>query len=182
MQLELMTRITCFPYSVRLDRPQQDAILRGDDLQVSSHNSAYSRFVTLIGALAPRNDKTSEDSLDALMAIRDDQVANKTAHAEPHEPVRDCRATTERSAPTTPLTTTALADAELPRYTMALKEYGDSSGPMPCYDFSCITLDPPLFRAKVTIGNLSFEESASSKKQAKHLASRRACQSLGVSI
>lgn len=167
--MEIMRRMTDFPYSARLKKVQHDGVLYGEGYRPSSRQSPFSRFVTLIGALARRNDQRSERDLDALMADRDGQAVDRHARTEPHEPTRSSSQTTGRSPPATPTTSVATTDADIPRYTMALKEYGDSSGHWPLYEFSGLMLDPPLFKARVLVNDQSFDETAAIKKAGKAL-------------
>ncbi|KAK3691306.1 hypothetical protein LTR37_018712 [Vermiconidia calcicola] len=73
-------------------------------------------------------------------------------------------------------------DPDLPRYTMALKEIGDAEGGEPRYSITQLSLVPPLFKAVVRFGGSTYEGEASTKKKAKHLASKNACSGLDIPL
>lgn len=70
----------------------------------------------------------------------------------------------------------------LPRYAMALKEYGDVHGTRPEYRETMVHLDPPLFFCRLRFEGLEFMSRASSKKQARHYTARQACDALSVRL
>ena len=72
-----------------------------------------------------------------------------------------------------------LASANNARYTMILKELGDESGVSPKYSLETLSLDPPLFKATVSFLDITANSTARTKKEAKHQASRQACEHLG---
>lgn len=71
-------------------------------------------------------------------------------------------------------------DSDLPKYTMTMYEVVDSQGRRPQYDFERLSLDPPLFEATLRHEGCVYKGEASTKKEAKHLASRNACFSKGL--
>ena len=73
-------------------------------------------------------------------------------------------------------------DPDLPRYTMALKEIGDAEGREPRYSITQLSLVPPIFQAVVRFGGSKYEGEASTKRKAKHLASKCACSGLGIHL
>lgn len=73
-------------------------------------------------------------------------------------------------------------DTDLPRYTMVLKEAGDMKGQEPQYHYSQTSLYPPKFEVVLRYGATSYREKATPKKKAKRLASRQACNGLGITL
>jgi hypothetical protein len=71
---------------------------------------------------------------------------------------------------------------ELPRYTTALKEYGDRSGAVIEWSEKQLSLSPLCWVARVVVDGVTFEATAGNKKEAKHRASRSACRSLAIEI
>ena len=69
---------------------------------------------------------------------------------------------------------------DIARYTMILKERGDKVGAAPLYTEQTLTLVPPNFKVTVEFENKSFEGFGSTKKQAKHEASKQACDYLSL--
>lgn len=73
-------------------------------------------------------------------------------------------------------------DSGVSRYTTILKEKGDAMGIIPSYEIQRLTTDTqtPLFKAVVTFQGHKFEGSGRFKQQAKHQASKAACQFLNI--
>lgn len=70
--------------------------------------------------------------------------------------------------------------SDLFTYSMALKEHCDQQGEMMRYNEKCLRAYPPYFKATVHIQGLSFDGNGSSKKMARHHASREACVALHI--
>jgi hypothetical protein len=71
---------------------------------------------------------------------------------------------------------------ELPRYTTALKEYGDRSQSIIEWSEKQLSLSPSSWMARVVVDGVAFEVTAGYKKEAKHRASQSACRSLAIEI
>ena len=74
------------------------------------------------------------------------------------------------------------ASAKSAQYTMILKELGDESGVAPEYRLETLSMDPPIFKAHVSFRDMTFESTARTKKEAKHQASRQACEYHGIRV
>jgi dsRNA-specific ribonuclease len=59
---------------------------------------------------------------------------------------------------------------------MILKEYGDDIGEQPEYTSDMISLEPPVFKERVTLQGVTEEGTGRTRKEAKHRASQKACQ------
>lgn len=70
-------------------------------------------------------------------------------------------------------------DSDLPRYTMKMNEVVDAQGCRAQYTFETISLVPPEFEATLQFGDSVYKGKASTKKEAKHLASKNACLDKG---
>lgn len=68
--------------------------------------------------------------------------------------------------------------ADVGYYTSILKEYGDKIRVAPDYKTKTITLVPPQFRATLSFQGSTYDGQASSKKEARHKASKKACERL----
>lgn len=71
---------------------------------------------------------------------------------------------------------------DIAKYTSILKEKGDKAGFVPSYNFKQTQLMPPLFKAVVSFQDYVFDGSGRTKQQAKHVASREACNALGLML
>ncbi|KAK0773327.1 hypothetical protein LTS16_025925 [Friedmanniomyces endolithicus] len=182
LEMELIRRMFNFPYSARLAKVQDGNSPHGNNDSASSRQSSFGRFLALIGVLGRRNNERSIKDLATLMTDRDDQVAAGQGHTERDEPADPGTRMTGQGLSAPSIISCEPSDVEVARYTMALKEYGDRTGHKALYDISFVTLDPPLFRAEVSVQGRTFGEMATSKRQAKHLASQRACESLSVRV
>ena len=100
------------------------------------------------------------------MADRDDQVAAVKGHTERDEPADPETRMAGQSLSAPSIISYEPSDVEVACYTMALKEYGDRTGHKALYDISFVTLDPPLFRAEVSVKGQTFGGMATSKRQA----------------
>lgn len=67
-------------------------------------------------------------------------------------------------------------------YTMVLKEHGDKIGVAPDYKTKTITLVPPQFRAILSFQGSTYDGQASNKKEARHKASKKACERLQLNF
>ena len=65
-------------------------------------------------------------------------------------------------------------------YTMILKEEGDRSSLQPIYTAQQISVVPPEFKVAVNFRGIDFFGRGTTKRQAKHEASKAACESLGL--
>jgi dsRNA-specific ribonuclease len=61
---------------------------------------------------------------------------------------------------------------------MILKEHGDHTGAKPKYTSETLSLEPPFYKVLVNLNGVTGEGRATTKKQAKHQASKDACQRL----
>ncbi|KAK3614048.1 hypothetical protein LTR56_027517 [Elasticomyces elasticus] len=174
LHIDMMRRMIDFPYAARLESVQHRDF---NQRPPPSRQPAFSRYSSALGNLLCRDDPSSGNDLELLILgpqaqpSRPSTMANAQALPEAHH----SSITVPRQPPTN-------VEIDVARYTMALKEYGDCTGQVPVYEFSQLSLDPPRFRARVTIRGSSFDESASTKRQAKHLASQRACTYLSLSL
>ena len=73
-----------------------------------------------------------------------------------------------------------LPASSLGQYAVVLKEHGDQHGFVPEYVIQNVSTSPPKFKAIVLFQGFSFEGIARSKKQARHLAARDACNYLQI--
>ncbi|EMC97238.1 hypothetical protein BAUCODRAFT_32985 [Baudoinia panamericana UAMH 10762] len=71
-------------------------------------------------------------------------------------------------------------DIELPRYTSAIKEYGDRTGIDVQWTDECVSVSPQLWRVWAHVGGTRFFGTGDNKKLARHLASQQACQRFAV--
>ena len=72
--------------------------------------------------------------------------------------------------------------ADIGLYTLILKEHGDRVGVIPSYETETIGRVPPRFMATLSFNGALFIDQGSSKNKAKHMASRRACESLHLKL
>lgn len=71
---------------------------------------------------------------------------------------------------------------ELPKYTMALKEHVDIEGGRLEYVYKNLSLTPSVWRCVASWDGTSAYATGQNKLEAKHTASQRMCQSLGLDI
>ncbi|KAK1041945.1 hypothetical protein LTR74_018571 [Friedmanniomyces endolithicus] len=177
LDIELISRMANFPYSARLAKVQSGNTPPGNDDSPSSRQSSFGRFLALIGVLDRRKNERSSRDLATLMEDQDDEVTAGKRHTERDEPTDPGTRIAGKGLFAPSITSYIASDVEVARYTTALKECGDRTGHKALYDISFVTLDPPHFRAEVSVQGQTFGGMATTKRQAKHLASQRACES-----
>ncbi|KAK0906835.1 hypothetical protein LTR91_010576 [Friedmanniomyces endolithicus] len=180
LDIELISRMANFPYSARLAKVQSGNTPPGNDDSPSSRQSSFGRFLALIGVLDRRKNGRSSRDLATLMEGQNNEVTAGKRHMDRDEPTDPGTRIAGKGLFAPSITSNIASDVEVARYTTALKEYGDRTGHKALYDISFVTLDPPLFRAEVSVQGQTFGGIATTKRQAKHLASQRACESLSV--
>lgn len=178
-----MSRMTSYPYPSRIRHlaslsPQNtlsaDAVFAPRDFRT---------LVTKLGAIYDTGD--AQDRLSAARIIehrlqdrRRPEPSAATSHGD------NSRTSTPRApdSPGTPTGSQGRVDMELPRYTTALKEYTDCSNSTVEWKDEQISVTPLCWKITAVVDTMEFSATAGNKKQAKHLASRQACESLAIVI
>ncbi len=75
-----------------------------------------------------------------------------------------------------------VSPTELPRFTTALKEYGDRTKSDVRWTTKHLSMSPMLWRAVAIVNGKEFQSTARNTREAKHKASQNACGSLGIAI
>ena len=133
-----------------------------------------------IGALANVGDDHSNQSLNSL--IQADTIPPEGFVDRSNASYITDHRDSNVGGPVSPVLRQSAGDRQLAYYSMALKEHGDTIGREPRYDIEPSLVHPSQFRARVAVNGSSFEGEASTKKQAKHLASKEACLALGIVV
>ncbi|KAK5165172.1 uncharacterized protein LTR77_009270 [Saxophila tyrrhenica] len=172
----LTQAVATFPYSDILAKLQQNGLQNGLSSSALSEDDKFFECVVGLGSAALRNTDRSEWISNFLAE------EGRAARAPPNSADRpsngnDVRTAVDRDAYTD---SSSGEDSNLPRYTMTLKEVGDAEGRQPCYSIRQLSLVPPDFEAVVQFRCSTYEGRASTKKKAKHLASRNACNGLNI--
>lgn len=168
-----------FPYSDTLTKLQLDHATGNKSSLPRSKGSHFTDCVTMLGAVALKH-KDDGKWVEGYMPGKRFGRLGGDPYGPGASPIDDTLAV--RSPSTSVRRSLSEDDPELPRYTMTLKERGDVDGFEPEYDISTLSLIPPRFKAVICLGKSSYEGQASTKKRAKHLASKNACLSLGISL
>lgn len=71
---------------------------------------------------------------------------------------------------------------DIARYTMALHELATQCSTLLVYEYAQKALFQPLFLCTVTFRGVTYEGEARNKKTAKHIASRNACEAVGLRV
>jgi hypothetical protein len=142
-------------------------------------NDDYETLMGLTGSCISTG--TSEQKQQILASIRQFAVVHHSNISLP-APQQDKGRQDAPSSPLLKVPPAVESDSGISRYTTTLKEKGDAIGVIPRYEIKRLTADTqtPLFAATVFFGEHKFEETGRTKTQAKHQASRAACQFLNV--
>ncbi|KAG9590003.1 hypothetical protein KCU77_g12186, partial [Aureobasidium melanogenum] len=195
----LDTKIQQYPYDEVLVSLQAQGIARPDYVAASRRPAitkiemSRTALLTLVGNII-RTGRRSERS--ALLAcLRRGRGTGLPSHPREHLHTSTSTPRAESlfqgrtwpSQPTvfeeqhvTPSTEQDGPLEEMAKYTMTLKEYGDRIDAQPSYKTITISQYPPRFKSVVSFKG--FEEHAESrtKKDAKHVASRKMCEKLSI--
>ena len=169
----------CFPYRKSLELLQAQGITSSENGLGSAQNEPHPRLLALVGMIIRTgNEKEKRTMISILRRHPEASTSKARQKAEVVKPKeREERSKvlprSDESRKVTP------ASANSARYTMILKELGDESGVAPKYSLETLSLEPPMFKATVTFRDLTTASTARTKKEAKHQASRQACEQLG---
>lgn len=178
-----MSTMTSYPYSSRI---RQLALLFPVNAPLEDASIALGDFRTLVtklGAIYDTGD--AQTRLSAARIIAYDPQGRR--HPEPSAVIpssENSRSATPR-APDSSGTPTGSQDRvgmELPRYTIALKEYTDCSNSTVQWKNEQISVIPLCWKITAVVDGVEFSATAGNKKEAKHLASRQACESLAIIV
>lgn len=129
-----------------LDKHKDDIIHKAHDLEACSDGSSYALL-----PLHPEKGKLEHSILEPSMTL----PTQRTRQLQPGKLHRNTENGCDDS-----------------RYTIALKEMGDSEFISPKYDLVPLSLDPPRWGANVQYKAFRSQGEANSKKAAKHCASK----------
>lgn len=172
----------CFPYRKSLELLQAQGITSSKHGLGSAQHDPHPRLLALVGMIIRSgNEKETRAMISILRRHSEASTINGRQKAEVPKPKeREDRTKVLPGGDTSRKVTPVSANSA--QYTMILKELGDESGVAPKYSLETLSMDPPLFKAQVSFRDITFESTARTKKEAKHRASRQACEHLGVKI
>jgi Double-stranded RNA binding motif len=172
----------CFPYRKSLELLQAQGITSFEHGLGSAQQDPHPRLLALVGMIMRTGkEKEKRTTISVLRRHPEASTINGRQKAEVPKPKeREDRPKVfprgDKSREVTP------ASANNAQYTMILKELGDESGVAPKYSLETLSLDPPMFKSTVSFQDITFESTARTKKEAKHQASRKACEHLGLTV
>ena len=178
-----MSTMTSYPYSSRIKEltllspdstPSADAgIVLGD----------FRTLVTKLGAIYDTGDARARRSAANIIAY-DSQGRRRPEPSAAIPSSENSRSATPRASdsPGTPTGSQGRVGMELPRYTIALKEYTDCSNSTVQWKDEQISVIPLCWKITAVVDGVEFSATAGNKKEAKHLASRQACESLAIIV
>jgi Double-stranded RNA binding motif len=172
----------CFPYRKALDHLQAQGITSSEHGPGSTQHDPHPTLLALVGMIIRTgNEKEKWTTISILRRHPEAFTINNRQNAEVPKPKeREDRAKVFPRGDQ-PLKATP-ASVNSAQYTMILKELGDESGVAPKYSLEILSLDPPRFKATVSFRDITFESTARTKKEAKHQASRQACEHFGFKV
>lgn len=186
-----MTKMTDFPYAARLEYLYSLDLKEPSPLP-RSHANAFRNLMIFVGVVHSAGDAQTKQRL--ATAVRSGGLPPLNAQAGQHSPTpRPFSPLIHQPGQQHPSSSRPHAlveemhsqpgeDLNIPRYSMALKEYGDQTGYAIEWNNRQISISPLQFTCDVTVQGLTFQGTARNKKLAKHSASRTACRSIGIEI
>ncbi|THZ14365.1 hypothetical protein D6C89_10170 [Aureobasidium pullulans] len=195
----LDTKLQQYLYEGILTTLQAQGIARPDYI-IASRRTATSQteasrmtLLTLIGNIV-RTGRRGERSalLACLRRTRgvdppndprehpDTSISNGRAEPPPQKGMWPGRPALSREQRPTPPTEQDGPPEEMAKFTMALKEHGDCIDAQPSYRNIMISQYPPRFKSVVSFEGTEENGESRTKKDAKHIASRKMCERLGI--
>lgn len=166
-----MKTIIDFPYSACLEKIDSLISIGVPGDHHMEANNDYATLVTKIGAILDKEDTALTRKLDAL--VRSRGVAT-LAHLQSYD-----------GAPACPPSAGDVDDngvSHIALYTVKLQEWGARKGKGLSFKEIQTTLDPPRSEVKALVEGMEFMGVGRSKKHARHVASKRACEHLGIEV
>ncbi|THX91419.1 hypothetical protein D6D08_03154 [Aureobasidium pullulans] len=117
---------------------------------------------------------------DYIIASRRTATSQTEAKPPPQKGMWPGRPALSREQRPTPPTEQDGPPEEMAKYTMALKEHGDCIDAQPSYRNIMISQYPPRFKSVVSFEGTEENGESRTKKDAKHIASRKMCERLGI--
>lgn len=173
----MMKMMTSYPYVERA-RPLRDLGPGGEELNGAIMVNPFRAFTTLLGSICRGGGESVDSRVSAIVQGRHhaEEITAPTSSPMPPAELQYAQPLIVRGSDSEE------EDPKLPRYTMALKEFGDRRGLAVTWPTHELSYSPLKFRCVTQVGGGAFEGVAGSKRKARHLASRRACQSLNIVV
>jgi hypothetical protein len=195
----LDTQLQQYPYDRVLTTLQAQGIARSDYM-IASRRTATSQteasrmaLLTLIGNIVRTGRRGERSALlaclrrsrgvDPLSGSQEHphtSTSNGRAEPPPQEGMWSGRPALSREQRPTPPTEQDGPPEEMAKYTMALKEHGDRIDAQPSYRTIIISQYPPRFKSVVSFEGIEENGESRTKKDAKHIASKKICERLGI--
>lgn len=139
------------------------------------NDDGYSKLLSVYGAVLRTTEGSEETRLSHC--IKQHMGLAKSQHLENLDiPMQGKGFNIKEEPPKDRSYTPCLA-----QYSMALKEYGDKTGDKVDFTVDCISFYPvPQFEAILTFKGAEFRGRAKTKKEARHLAAKSACDNFGI--
>lgn len=173
-----------YPFEQRLRQLKLLGHLDSDMTIEHASNNEFLGFATQLGMAYSAGDEDMKKKI--LQVVRTGRLDGHSSHGSTlREPAEIEQGANESAAqPNLPMAdnVTELGDIDLPRFTSILKEYGDQQGVAYSWPTRQVSTMPVRFRCVIQMEDRTCDGIARSKKDAKHLASRKACQLLGIEI
>lgn len=177
--MEALRLKASIPYSARLaliasvgDRP-------AGDIGRATQASDFRAYCAAIGTSTVSDSEGSRRELEILIegeASSDERRPTQTNGSGIGGRPVDHEEAVRLASPGIPF------DMQTAHYSMALKEYGDKVGREARYEIERSPTNPLLFSAHVHVDGSHYQGLGRTKKQAKHLANRAACQAIGTAV
>jgi len=181
LDMELLRRKTSIPYSARLALVNSVRNHADSDAERMTRVSEFHAYCVIIGRLTLSGSQTGERDLDMLIGGETSSNERDTIPANESTAARGDQLPGRHQAVAASNLNIA-SDMQVAHYSMALKEYGDKVGREPRYVVERSPTHPSFFAARVDMNGSQYEGMARTKKQAQHLASRAACQAIGIAV
>ena len=177
----MIMKMANYPYEERFAQLRE---FGNHDAMIANYASpnAFCKFTTFLGSVYDGPGREMNGAISAIV-----QRGYSNVHADVRTSMAPPGQPQSPQHPTLPALDEnydgfQTNDANMPRYTTALKEYGDRRELMISWSTKQISMMPIKFRCVAQIEDRVFNGTAGNKREAKHIASREACNALGISL
>nr|OQO28656.1 hypothetical protein B0A51_04767 [Rachicladosporium sp. CCFEE 5018] len=180
----MVLKMAQYPFERRIQQLKLLGHLNSDKPIENGSNNEFFEFATRLAMAYSTGGEATKKRI--VQVVRNGRLDGPSGHASTlHEPLKTEPSVNEGTASPAmdmPDSEAQIEDPNLPRYTSALKEYGDRRGVAYSWPTRQISTMPVTFRCTIQMDGRTCSGVARSKKEAKHLASQKACQHLRIEI
>lgn len=178
-QMEVLRLKASIPYAARLALIGRVGDHSVQELRHPTRASDFHVYCVAIGTLSVSNTEGARREIEILI---EGEASSDGPESTQTNRFADGGRTVGDNGAEPVVTSDIPFDPQTVNYSMALKEYGDNVGREARYDIERSPANPNLFSARVHVNGSQYDGLGRTKKQAKHLANKAACQAMRIVV